>query len=146
MAANTATNLNYADFALQTYDKVRYADTDRQGHVNNAVFSTFLETGRVEFLYNPEAPLAAENASFVIASLNLQLVGEIRWPGTVETGTRVEKIGTSSLVLFQGLFQAGQCVATAETVIVQMNDSSRKSQPLSEDCRAFLARHMTTQN
>ncbi len=34
------------EFPLRTSDKVRYGDTDRQGHVNNAVFSTFLETGR----------------------------------------------------------------------------------------------------
>jgi acyl-CoA thioester hydrolase len=30
------------DFPFQTFDKVRYADTDRQGHVNNAAFATFL--------------------------------------------------------------------------------------------------------
>ncbi len=41
------------DFPVVTTDKLRYCDTDRQGHVNNAVFLTFLETGRVELLYNP---------------------------------------------------------------------------------------------
>ena len=62
-------DLPLSDFPLKTYDKIRYADTDRQGHVNNAVFSTFLETGRVEFLYHPELPIHSEEASFVIASL-----------------------------------------------------------------------------
>jgi len=28
----------YEDFPLKVYDKIRYADTDRQGHVNNALF------------------------------------------------------------------------------------------------------------
>lgn len=37
--------LSLEDFPLRTYDKIRYADTDQQGHVNNAVFATFLETG-----------------------------------------------------------------------------------------------------
>ena len=32
---------------LRTFDKLRYADTDRQGHINNAVFATFLDTGRL---------------------------------------------------------------------------------------------------
>ena len=27
------------DFPLRTFDKIRYADTDRQGLVNNAVFA-----------------------------------------------------------------------------------------------------------
>ena len=31
-------------FPSRTHDKLRYNDTDRQGHVNNAVFSTFLES------------------------------------------------------------------------------------------------------
>lgn len=137
--------LIYSDFTFQTHDKVRYADTDRQGHVNNAVFSTFLETGRVEFLYHPDKPLAEPDASFVIASQTLQLLGEIRWPGTVEIGTRVIRIGTSSMVLFQGLFQNGQCKATAETVIVQMNDATRKSQPLSDQARQFLNQHRVYQ-
>ena len=129
------------DFPFQTYDKVRYADTDRQGHVNNAVFATFLETGRVEFLYNPHSPLAAEGAAFVIANLNLNLLAEINWPGRVEIGTAVSKVGNSSIGLVQGLFQNGRIVATAETVIVQMNEQTRKSHPLSDTAKAFLTQH-----
>ena len=45
-----------SQFALHAYDKLRYADTDRQGHVNNSVFSTALETGRVELLTLPTRP------------------------------------------------------------------------------------------
>lgn len=62
-------NIRRNDFPLKATDKIRYADTDRQGHVNNALFSTFLETGRVEVLYNPELKILEQNASFVIASL-----------------------------------------------------------------------------
>lgn len=129
-------------FPSRTYDKLRYADTDRQGHVNNAVFSTFLETGRVEFLYNPEAPLAAPNSSFVIASLNLQLRSEIFWPGVVEIGTAVTRIGNSSIGIHQGIFQNGTCAATAETVIVHVNSATQRSQPLSEATREALQSYL----
>jgi acyl-CoA thioester hydrolase len=121
--------------------RVRYADTDRQGHVNNAVFATFLETGRVEFLYDPQNPLAAANASFVIANLSIALLAEITWPGRVDIGTGVTKIGNSSLGLYQGLFQDGRCVATAETVIVQVNNESKRGQRLSDEARGFLERY-----
>lgn len=140
MTQNSANQpLAFDDFPSRTYDKLRYADTDRQGHVNNAVFSTFLETGRVEFLYSPEDPLAGEGASFVIANLNLQLRSEITWPGTVEIGTAITRIGKSSIQLLQGIFQNGVCAATAETVIVQIDEASRSSHPLSEEARAKLA-------
>lgn len=134
--------LAFADFSFQTFDKVRYADTDRQGHVNNAAFSTFLETGRVEFLYNPQNPLMADNASFVIANLSLKFLLEVTWPGQVDIGTGVKKVGNSSIQLFQGLFQNGRCVATAETVIVQMDERTRKSCPLTDKTKAFLTQHL----
>ena len=60
-----------AQFPLHAHDKLRYADTDRQGHVNNAVFATALETGRVELLHDPNLPLAGPGSSFVIARLEL---------------------------------------------------------------------------
>lgn len=125
-------------FPFQTFDKLRYADTDRQGHVNNAVFSTFLETGRVAFLYNAENPILDEGASFVIASLHLNFLRELNWPGRVDIGSGVTNIGNSSIKMYQQLFQNGQCVATAETVIVQVDDHGGGSKPLTEHARRVL--------
>lgn len=125
-------NLTLDDFPCRTYDKIRYGDTDRQGHVNNAVFATLLETGRVEIVYAPEAPLAGPGSAFVIARLVLEFRSEVRWPGTVEIGTRVARVGRSSVTLEQGLFQDGKCVASAETVIVLMDETTRRSRPLPE--------------
>jgi acyl-CoA thioester hydrolase len=128
-----ATLSTLSSYPLQTYEKLRYADTDRQGHINNAIFSTMLETGRVELLYSPGQHLHAEACTFVIASLHLDFLGEITWPGQVEIGTGVESVGKSSVTLRQGLFQNGKCVATAKTVIVQMNEKTRRSHPLPEE-------------
>jgi len=120
-----------ADYPLVTHDKLRYADTDRQGHVNNAVFATMLETGRVELLYASGQPLFDDGCAFVIASLHLDFRGEITWPGRIDIGTRVAAVGRSSVTLEQGLFQGDTCVATARTVIVQVSEDSRRSQALS---------------
>jgi acyl-CoA thioester hydrolase len=128
-----------ADFPAVTHEKLRYADTDRQGHVNNAVFATMLETGRVELLYAPEAPIFEPGCAFVIASLHLDFLGEVTWPGQVDIGTRVAAIGKSSVTLEQGLFQQGACVATAKTVIVQVSEATRRSQPFGEVARARLS-------
>ncbi len=143
---NMASQLHLEAFPSQAFDKIRYGDTDRQGHVNNAVFSTFLETGRVELLFAAELPLMSESNSFVIASLNLQLLAEINWPGKVDIGTGVLDIGNSSIRLFQGVFQEGQCVATAETVIVQVSNTTRRSDRLSDQARASVARFQLDQS
>ena len=127
------------EFPLISTDKLRYGDTDRQGHVNNAVFMTFLETGRVEVLHRPSSPIYDDNAEFVLVNVNLNLQGEIRWPGEVQIGTAVSKIGNTSITLYQQVFQNEICVASAESVVVQMNTTTRKSQALSETARTSLS-------
>ncbi|GAB1449843.1 MAG: acyl-CoA thioesterase [Bacteroidia bacterium] len=129
--------LKLDDFPIKSYDKVRYADTDRQGHVNNAVFSTFLETGRVDLLLlNNPNPLP-DGVSFVIAGIQLNYINEIHFPGLVELGTGILKVGNSSIKLYQHLFQNGKLVADAETVIVQVG-SNGKSLSLDDKTRAYL--------
>ena len=126
------------DYPRRTADKLRYADTDRQGHVNNAVFATFFETGRVALLYDPDGPLHAPDGAFVIAKLSVDFLGEILWPGTVEIGTAVASIGRSSVRLEQSLFQNGRRVAAAESVIVHIGTLDRKSSPLPAHALAVL--------
>ena len=77
------------DFPNRTVDLIRYGDTDRQGHVNNAVFATFFETGRVSFLFDPS--IFPEGTMLVIARLVIDFRAEVTWPGQVEIGTRVEE-------------------------------------------------------
>lgn len=124
------------EFPLITFDKVRYADTDCQGHVNNSVFSTYLETGRVEFLYNKDFKLLNDGASFVIASLNLKFLNEIVWPGTIDIGTGIVNIGNSSIKIFQKLYQNEKCVASAESIIVQAKN--KKSETLNDSAKEIL--------
>lgn len=130
-------DLVYEDFPCKSYDKLRFGDTDRLGHVNNAKFSTFLETGSDELLLINES-LADEGCTFVIANLNLNFISEILWPGTVQTGTGVTKIGNSSIELYQCIFQNGKRVADATSIIVQMDETTRKSRPLTEASKKIL--------
>lgn len=129
-------------FPIQSVDKIRYADTDRQGHVNNAVFSEFFETGRVELFYHPDAPLHDNQCSFVIASFHVDYRHEIHWPGTVRCGSAIAKLGTSSIRLVQVLYQDDVLVATCESVIVHVSEVTRKGTPLSESTRQRLAQAM----
>ena len=128
------------DFPLRSFDKLRYGDTDRQGHVNNAVFATLLETGRVEMAYHEGVSLMDPGCAFVIARLELDFIGEILWPGRVDIGTRVKSIGRSSLKVEQALFQDHRQIAWAESVIVQVNEATHKSQAFSDEAIAKLKR------
>jgi acyl-CoA thioester hydrolase len=133
------TDLTYESFPARAYDKLRYGDTDRQGHINNAVFATLFETGRVSVFHDPAQPLLQPGRSFVIARITIDYKAELFWPGTVEIGTAVKSIGTSSVTFFQALFQSGKCTATAESVVVQVDAATRRSAPLDDAAKARLA-------
>ncbi|WP_421750779.1 acyl-CoA thioesterase [Croceimicrobium sp.] len=126
------------EFPLLSSDKLRYADTDQQGHINNALFSTFLETGRVELLQHLDLIKDKSPFSFVIASLQLDFIQQLYWPGQVHIATGILKIGTSSIHLHQALFQDQHCVARANTVIVQIENMSAKAVPFGEVRRQLL--------
>ncbi|MEO1714989.1 MAG: hypothetical protein AAFU60_16785, partial [Bacteroidota bacterium] len=50
------------------------------------------------------------------------------------------KIGNSSMVIYQKLFQHGKEVADAETVVVQVDDSTGKSLRIGEEARQILTK------
>lgn len=116
-----------ADFSVRTIEKLRFADTDRQGHITNTVFAVCCQNARMELLCDPKRVPIPRNTQFVIARLVLEFRAEMHWPGTVEVGTRVECIGRSSVTLAQALFMDGRCVATAESIVVLMDTTTRRS-------------------
>jgi acyl-CoA thioester hydrolase len=130
------------DFPLWAQDTARYGDTDRQGHLNNAVFGTYLETGRTSFLAARGAPLAPAGHDFVIVRLEVDFRREMHWGGPVEIGTVVRSLGRTSFRLGQAIFQDGHCTATAESVLVLMNDETRAATPLPDTLRARLTEYM----
>ena len=70
----------------------------------------------------------------------MNFIEEVSWPGRVDIGTGVLKIGNSSITLHQQIFQQDKCVASAETVIVQVDNESRKSAPLGVAAKEKLER------
>lgn len=126
------------DFPSQTYDKLRYGDTDRQGHINNVAFATFFETGRVALLETADRPLHEPGLNFVLARITIDYLAKIHLPGTVEIGSAVKKLGNSSLTFTQALYQHGKCVATYEAVVVQVDPATSRSTPLSPALRESL--------
>ena len=127
-----------ADFAVTSTEKLRFGDTDRNGHITNSVFAVCCQNARMEVLCDPRHVPLPTNTHFVIAKLILEFLREMHWPGVVEVGTRVERIGRSSATLVQALFVAQRCVARAQSVVVLMERTSRRSVALPDDTAAAL--------
>lgn len=124
----------------RTIEKLRYRDTDQQGHVNNAVYSTFFESGRTDLIYGPK-PLHDHDGGFVIAHISVDYIEEIKWPGQVEIKTGVLKIGKSSVTMVQGVFFQDRLKAYSESVIVHVDKKTKKSRPLNPQAREAFEKY-----
>jgi acyl-CoA thioester hydrolase len=130
--------LKLEDFRLQRVENLRFSDTDLNGHVNNAVFATLFENGRVFVFRDAEGRHVTEGRGFVVARIAIDFKKEIMWPGTVAVGTGVKSLGRTSVTFFQALFQNEQCVATAEVVQVHINQTMRRPEALAMSTRSLL--------
>jgi acyl-CoA thioester hydrolase len=123
---------------LRTHDILRYNDMDKNGHVNNAVYSVLCESGRVHYFRERVTPVLPDNTFFVIARLVIDFKAEAFYPGEMLTMTWLERLGRTSLGVRQQIFCEGNLVAAAEGVCVVMDSESRKPFALPEETRAAL--------
>jgi acyl-CoA thioester hydrolase len=125
------------DFPYRLSDNVRFADLDPNQHVNNAVYGTYFETGRVTLVKDRSYGLIPEGLTWILVRLDIHFRAELRWPGTIEMGLGVAKFGRTSVTFDQVIFSEDRCVASAQAVTVLIDESTRKPAPLTE---AILAK------
>jgi acyl-CoA thioester hydrolase len=115
---------------------VRWRDTDALGHVNHAVFLTYLEEGRDAFYAQ-----AVGDPNYVVARLEVDLRAEVRHPDQqVTVRIEAERLGTTSLTTRETILTpSGEVAAQARVVTVRWDRSHRQPVPFSETERARLA-------
>jgi len=126
-------------FPFWSQDRIRFADLDLNGHVNNIAFAVYCETGRVEFRESlTERSKPGAKVDFVVVRTAINFIAQGFYPGQIEVGTRVLKIGDSSCTLGQGVFCNGNCIGTGETVWVYADTEISKSLPIPDELRALI--------
>ena len=128
------------DFPDRTTHTIRHGDLDAQRHVNNTVFASFFESGRVQLIRHPEHGLHLPGTTFVLARTEIDYLRELHYPGTVEIGTGIAQIGRTSFTFAHPLFDRGLCAATGRATMVLIDAASRRSQALPDDLVARLRR------
>ena len=134
---NAPTDLNanpiLEDFPYRLSDNVRFGDLDPNQHVNNAVYATYFETGRVTLMKDPQYGLTPPGLAWIMVRLDIHFRAELRWPGKIELGLGVSKFGRTSVTFDQVVFSEGRCVASAVSVGVLIDDATRRPTPLTAE-------------
>ena len=141
---NAATDLNanpqLEDFPYRLTDNVRFADLDPNHHVNNAVYATYFETGRVTLMKDRSYGLVPEGLAWIMVRLDIHFRAELKWPGLIEMGLGVSKFGRTSVTFDQVVFSETRCVASSQSVSVLIDEISRRPVPLTDEVRQNFER------
>jgi len=102
-------------------DTVRFSDQDAASHINNVALCAYLETARLTFIRDMGMMARGEDGvRGISAGMTVSFLAESHWPGRVELGTGVLKIGTSSITVGSAAFKDDLCIAAAEMTVVRL--------------------------
>ena len=115
-----------------TREIIRYGDLDPVGHVNNNAYGLFIENARTMLFMDAERQIKSgsnlgSECDWVLRKLDIDFLREIHYPGEVEVGIAITRIGKSSMVVNHGVFTEDYCAATAVGISVYFDLKTRSS-------------------
>ncbi len=99
---------NKEAFPHWTTISIRFRDLDPLNHVNNAIFSTYYEEARIDFIRQVPsfANQLKQGFSFVLANIEIAFVRPVEYPADILIGSGIKKLGNSSISSFQAIYTA----------------------------------------
>jgi acyl-CoA thioester hydrolase len=116
-------------------ETVRFRDLDALGHLNNAVYATFLEQARLAFL----EPQGARVKSMILARLEIDFRSPVELGETVEITVTPARVGSKSFDLEYVLTVGDRAVAEAKTVLVAYDYENAQSMEIPKEWKERLA-------
>ena len=117
--------------------EVRFRDLDSMGHVNNAVYATYLEQARIKY-YESILDISLGEVDTVIVHLEIDYIRSLQLGNTVHISLIVSSIGTSSVTMDYILTNGSEKVATAKTVQVLLDGKTGTSTPIPQTWRDLM--------
>ena len=125
-------------FRLAVPVPIRFRDTDAMGHVNNAVYLTYLEVARTAYWQRVFAIRSYNDVDFVVARAEIDFLAPVFVHSDAEVWIRVSEIGRKSFRFAYELAAGGAPAARAETVQVMYDYARSASKPMTEAQRAAI--------
>jgi acyl-CoA thioester hydrolase len=138
--------LDLKQFRFVSPSKVRFCETDANGHMNHVTAVIYMEQARTDFtvglgLFGRDR-IEEEGKTFVLASQSVTYRSQAYFQDVIDTYVRVSRIGTSSLDMEYALVNRGTgavvCIGTS--TMVYFDVSAQKSTPLPDDLIERIAR------
>ena len=121
-----------ANFHHITPIEVRFADMDAMGHVNNAVYLTYIEIARVKYFEVVlDSGVDFKKQGFILANAKIDFISAIEEYDKIHVATRCTRIGTKSFDLEYEIVKTNHTppvvAAKATTILVGYDYHEKKT-------------------
>jgi acyl-CoA thioester hydrolase len=120
--------------------EIRFRDCDPMGHVNNAVYLTYLEAARFAWWHHLFGPTGLRDHGFIVARVEIDYRKPAMPGERLLVRLRVDSIGTASFTVVYEILntRTRELVAEAKSVQVAYDYGQGRPVPISADLRARL--------
>ncbi len=128
-------------FGFVRSQPVEFRDLDGLGHVNNAVYGSYLESAKVDYFREIVGVTALEDLG-IVADLKITFRSPAFLGETLAIGTRVSGVGTKSLQFeFEFRGSDGRLVAEASSIHVAFDYGRREPAAVPDEWRRRIETH-----
>ncbi len=120
----------------------RFAETDALGHINNCVLPVWFEQARTPIFEIFVPGLGIRQWNLILAKIEVEFVAELFYGVAVEIRTWIERIGNSSVQVYQEAWQNGKLCARGRAVQVHFDHGIEQSKPIPDAIREQLTQHL----
>ncbi|MHB0969184.1 MAG: acyl-CoA thioesterase [Thermoanaerobaculia bacterium] len=115
--------------------EVAWRDLDAMGHVNNAVFVSFLEIARTGYWLDLHGRTKAGDIGFIVARIECDYRRELNLGDAIEIAVRVGEMRGSSFDFLSEVRKDGEIVLTGKVTVVLYSWETRAKRPIPDDLR-----------
>ena len=113
--------------------EVTFRDLDVFGHVNNAVYLTYLENARIGYMQDVLGIESLDDFLVIVANVDIDFRTRASLGQTLDVGARVSRIGTKSFDMEHEVHGPdGRLVAAASTTLVTFDYRGDSTMPVPE--------------
>ena len=120
--------------------EVRFRDCDMMGHVNNAVYLTYLEQARFAYWKAAGLDRIEGEISYIMARIEIDYRASAAFGDVLDVALAVTGLGRASFrMAYEIRGPGGRLVATARSVQVSYDYAAGKTMPLPEAIKKRIA-------
>lgn len=129
-----------AEFEYETQLRIRIRDLDHMEHINNAVYATYMEQARVDYL-DEVLDIDLDELQMAVVSSHIEFKKQVRYGGYITVETRVPELGETSFPLEYRFVDDGDVAATARTIQVVLESDGESARSVPDRWRAGITEY-----